>query len=686
MSNATNNTSGGTHNGHWTTTATKSGTYEFATGGKYVDRNIDLVVPQAEETVSGSGSVTIPVSVGTKDANNKYPFTGTKTATGTATATVGTKGFTDSNTYTGNVSISGGVSGTMDAIGLSASGSGSAEITTVSVGTKSGTNYPVTGSATGTGTATASVSTSGYGKAGVETGNGDVSVSASLNASIPAASATVTASGTASSPTVAIDTANDNISVGTITTTKPSSGYYAAVKATAPKTTVTQTVTVGTNGYLGNKSEITASGEISAKTGVDYYVPITGASVTKGTTTVSGTTATRGTLDISEGYISGTSGDLPAATFKNTATSGKSYVDISGTTDAPILISDDYLYIDQGYTDNLKISLARLVPDLEGYEMAGSGDLLAGKTLYDKDGKPVTGTIETKTSANMTVSGATVTVPAGYYATSQSKSVASGSVNSFSIDETTQGGVLASVSATTPTDGYFPVSVASLKGTVNRTAGYISGTSSTASDSNGGVVGKIVASTTSKTDGTATANANTTHNLTSGTYATSATTGYTYHVDATASASTTAASISAGVGYVGTAIEASTTAASSGNKSSKIYILDSTSKIGTTAITSGSTIGAGETITIGKGYYPTDRTFTAQSAENALTTSNITGTLSTSITSGYTAPTLVNSAVSGTPYVTIAGNGSMTKGNIYSGTATAKTQYMEVYAGTYSIA
>lgn len=56
-----------------------------------------------------------------------------------------------------------------------------------------------------------------------------------------------------------------------------------------------------------------------------------------------------------------------------------------------------------------------------------SGDkMLSGNTAY-ADGVKYTGTIATKTSSDMTASGATVTAPAGYYASSSSKSVASGS-------------------------------------------------------------------------------------------------------------------------------------------------------------------------------------------------------------------------------------------------------------------
>lgn len=52
-----------------------------------------------------------------------------------------------------------------------------------------------------------------------------------------------------------------------------------------------------------------------------------------------------------------------------------------------------------------------------------SSDMLSGKQLIDGDGNIVTGTIQTKTTDNVSVSGSTVTVPAGYYADNVIKSV-----------------------------------------------------------------------------------------------------------------------------------------------------------------------------------------------------------------------------------------------------------------------
>ena len=66
---------------------------------------------------------------------------------------------------------------------------------------------------------------------------------------------------------------------------------------------------------------------------------------------------------------------------------------------------------------------------------ATTNDILSGKTAYAK-GKKITGTITTKTASNLTASGATVTVPAGYYASQATKSVttATQATPSVSID------------------------------------------------------------------------------------------------------------------------------------------------------------------------------------------------------------------------------------------------------------
>lgn len=64
--------------------------------------------------------------------------------------------------------------------------------------------------------------------------------------------------------------------------------------------------------------------------------------------------------------------------------------------------------------------------DTSDATLASGGEMLSGKTAY-AGGTKITGTIDTNTSSDLTASGATVTAPAGYYAESASKSIASGS-------------------------------------------------------------------------------------------------------------------------------------------------------------------------------------------------------------------------------------------------------------------
>lgn len=62
------------------------------------------------------------------------------------------------------------------------------------------------------------------------------------------------------------------------------------------------------------------------------------------------------------------------------------------------------------------------LPELEN--PGSAADLLAGKQLVDQYGNPLTGTMPQKSAADLTASGASVIVPAGYYPSQVSKSVA----------------------------------------------------------------------------------------------------------------------------------------------------------------------------------------------------------------------------------------------------------------------
>lgn len=131
--------------------------------------------------------------------------------------------------------------------------------------------------------------------------------------------------------------------------------------------------------------------------GVEYY-SIKNQTVTETNTTVNGSTATRGTRLESAGWKNSAE-TLTTATFSNTVASGKQaseYVDISNTSAAPILATGDYFYINAGWTDDLKISLAKLVPDaLSEATFATAGYILQGYGAWDADGVQITGSIPT---------------------------------------------------------------------------------------------------------------------------------------------------------------------------------------------------------------------------------------------------------------------------------------------------
>ena len=84
--------------------------------------------------------------------------------------------------------------------------------------------------------------------------------------------------------------------------------------------------------------------------------------------------------------------------------------------------------------------------DTSDATLDSNAKMLDGVTAY-ANGTKYTGSIATKTSANLTASGDTVTAPAGYYATNATKSVASGSATA----PATISGTSASVSTGTNT-------------------------------------------------------------------------------------------------------------------------------------------------------------------------------------------------------------------------------------------
>ena len=89
---------------------------------------------------------------------------------------------------------------------------------------------------------------------------------------------------------------------------------------------------------------------------------------------------------------------------------------------------------------------------------ANAGDVANGKYYYNVAGNKTQGTITSRTSTDLSASGATVTAPAGYYASSATKTIASG----------TEG-------TPTATKGVVSGNSVTVTPSVTNTAGYISG-------------------------------------------------------------------------------------------------------------------------------------------------------------------------------------------------------------------
>ena len=103
----------------------------------------------------------------------------------------------------------------------------------------------------------------------------------------------------------------------------------------------------------------------------------------------------------------------------------------------------DSLTLNQMATEIESIPTGIQLPTLTN--PGSASDLLSGKELINQDGNKITGTISTKTSSDLTSSGATVTVPAGYYASSASKSVSTATQATPNISVNSSGLITASV-------------------------------------------------------------------------------------------------------------------------------------------------------------------------------------------------------------------------------------------------
>ena len=588
---ATKNTSSN-HTDHWKATASKAGLYEFNTAGTFVDRNIDFEVPAGEMKVNTSAmNVTKATAAATisgmetSDTKTDHKITLSKTA-GNVNAAMGINsskaGWVDSITFEGNQSLP------------------------VDVDIEKDTFY------------------------------------------IPEAEYDLSVKGSYSSGSISVINSEE-----IPTTTDTSVGIPLSITAEHPALTATISGSTKTEGYLSKdstslvKEEFEApsndtktiylkpvsvldqnyeplyevSGQSIPKTPLpdeDISLSLSSGTALKGfhffvhrmsagihavqedeTTTVDNTTkaVTRGTYKTTISGYAPIQELLPAATFANAATEGTTYVDISDTTEAPILVSGSGLYINKGYTDNLYINLAKLTPDKASEVSRIQSGMLNSVSAYDNNGNLVTGNIVTKASSDVSHSGKTVSIPSGYYGSSISHSIDSGS---YSLN----GGT-----------GSVANSISELSDTISG-ATRLTGKFSTTAPSSGYYIALQAPQKTISIKPTAT--------------------------------------IASGYIEKGTAATETTNATATTTASSKYYVNINAGSItnNTSGNTSTGTISAGSQIKIGAGYYPNDVTYTAQAAS---ATSQAKYSLGTTATGIKTSSTATSYYVTPTKTVTTAG-------------------------------
>ena len=208
----------------------------------------------------------------------------------------------------------------------------------------------------------------------------------------------------------------DDLTVDGPTVTVPA-GYYAAeVEMSVPTVTqATPTISVTSSGLI-NVIASQNAGYVSAGTKTNAKQLLT-QGATEYTPSTSDQTISSGTYLTGKQTIKGDSNLVP-----DNIKSGTSIFGVTGTY--------------EGDSSGNGVDVSGVT--------ATVSDVLAPKVFVDSTGAEQTGTIVTKTADDLTASGATITVPAGYYAVDASKSVATAIQATPSISVSSSGLITAS--------------------------------------------------------------------------------------------------------------------------------------------------------------------------------------------------------------------------------------------------
>lgn len=348
--------------GYYNGNATASVNYGTITSGSanITSQNISYNASAGNFTVTGEATISAPTvatngyvssSKGTKNTN-KATLNTTMDKVELATSIVGTGTFTPV--------ISRVAKGTGD--NWTDAASGAATTTKPSTGVYVKVNSAKT---TGTVSATPEVATAGYGTTedfDTAAASKEVGANASADTYIPITSGTHSASISGEGNFIPVISKQNtpsgvtNAAAGNATTTAPTSGIYVAVQsATQPTKTLTATSSVSKAGWIAAGND-TATANVGLAASSMTYVPIKEASIS------------------------------------NTCASGKtdnSYTSIDSNN--LVLTSGGFLYINEGYSKDVKVSLANLIPNDAKFPNGVAG-LLNGTTAYDSDGNLITGT------------------------------------------------------------------------------------------------------------------------------------------------------------------------------------------------------------------------------------------------------------------------------------------------------